>query len=559
MSIGVAQLAILVSIAAIFGLLAKLLRQPIVLAYLLAGVVIGWLGFLKENIGLYELLSSLGVMFLLFLVGLEINYSSLRFVGRSALIIGLGQIVFTFLGGWLVASLLGFSYVAAAYIGIALTFSSTIIVVKLLSEKRDLNSLYGKVSIGVLLVQDFVAMFLLVFLGSVGRGATTSGWSVLLTIGEGIGLVVGTLWFGRWLIPLIFDRVARSLEVLFLMSLAWVFVTAAVVHWLGFPVEIGGLLAGLALANSSDRFEIAGRIRPLRDFFLLIFFVLLGSALAGFDFSGLTWAVVVLAAFVVIGNPLVVLLVMGALGYHRRTSFLTGIAIAQISEFSFVLVALGRQLGHLDQSVVVLITTVGAVTIATSSYLILHAEKLYERVHPWLRSFESPATRDEGRPHSGRRPSVILFGAHRYGQSLLPFLAKRNVLIVDFDPDVVMHFRRKKYAAVFGDLSDPDLLEQLDVTGARFVVSTSPDVGSNVSFLAALHRRRVTRRPIVIIRAENDAAADQLYQAGADYVLLPYLTTGQYLGQAIAGHLGKRQFRQRKLKDIALLRQPFRQ
>lgn len=321
---GVFDLALIVLIAAILSLIAKFLKQPLILAYILAVVLITYLGFLNidiESTETFQVFSNLGIMFLLFLVGLEINYSSLRLVGKSSLIIGLGQIIFTAGFGFLLALIFDIGYLAATYISIALTFSSTIVIIKLLSDKRDINSLYGKISIGFLLVQDLVAILILVVLSGIERTAGVDWYGLLATVIKGAVLFAIMLWFGRKALPYLFDKIARSQELLFLISLMWVFLVAAIVTRVGFSIEIAGFLAGLALANSSENHQIASKIRPLRDFFIVIFFVVLGSSLVLSNLGGLSWPIVVFSLFVLIGNPLIVLILMGLMGYRKRTSF----------------------------------------------------------------------------------------------------------------------------------------------------------------------------------------------------------------------------------------------
>src|SRR3989304_4688973 len=223
MTAGIFELGIIIIIAAVLGIIARALRQPVILAYILTGTLIGLLGFF--NLGdreIFQTFSELGIMFLLFLIGLEIDYASLRSVGKISVIIGLGQIIFTAAIGFIISLLFGFDYITSAFIAIALTFSSTIIIVKMLTEKKDLNSLYGKISVGFLLVQDFVAIILLVFLASLGpAGGSVSGAGIGGTIVKGVIFFALFLWLGRKIIPRIFDKIAASKELLFLASLAW--------------------------------------------------------------------------------------------------------------------------------------------------------------------------------------------------------------------------------------------------------------------------------------------------------------------------------------------------
>ncbi|MDO8557363.1 MAG: cation:proton antiporter [Candidatus Jorgensenbacteria bacterium] len=553
MASGIFELAVIILIASVLGVIAKLLRQPIILAYLLTGIVIGSLGALNlVNNEVFSVFSNLGIMFLLFLVGLEINYAALRLVGKTSIIVGLGQIIFTAAIGYLIAVAFGFSMVPALYIAIALTFSSTVIVVKLLSDKKDLNSLYGKIAVGFLLVQDFVAAILLIFLAGLASGGGHLAVQAFATIGKGVGLLIIMLLLGRKILPRIFGYVAHSQELLFLISLAWLFLVAAGAYWIGFSVEIAGFLAGLALANSSEHFQIASRVKPLRDFFLLIFFVILGSSIVLSNFGGLTIPVIVFSLFVLIGNPIIVLVLMGAMGYRRRTSFFAGVTVAQISEFSLVLAALGLKIGHISENVVALITMVGIITIALSTYLITHSDAIFKHIHPLLRIFERKKTSEFSVPEEEFHKPIILIGCHRTGESIAMSLPKKGLLIVDFDPDVIRAMSERGYECLFGDIEDAEIFEKANTKDANLIISTSPDLENNLTLLSELSRRK--GRPKTIIRAETEEDARTLYKAGADYVLLPHFTSGQYLGKTIAIDPDMKILRQLKEHDLALFR-----
>ena len=552
MTSGLFGLAVVIALAAVLGAIAHLLRQPSILAYIATGAVIAQFGFLHLAEGeMFKTFSELGIMFLLFLVGLEINYSSLRLVGKVSIIVGIGQIVFTSAGGLGLALLLGFDLVSALYIAVALTFSSTIIVVKLLSDKKDLNSLYGKISIGFLLVQDFVAILMLLALSGIQSGEGIRIVPLLLTLGKGIVLFAVLLWLGRSLLKKLFDRIARSQELLFLMSLAWVLVLAAAVGKIGFSIEIAGFLAGLALANSSEHYQIASRIRPLRDFFIILFFVILGSSLVFSDFSGLALPIVVLSLFVLIGNPLIVLAIMGIMGYRRRTSFMAGVTVAQISEFSLILATMGLKVGHITEGAVALITAVGVITITLSTYLMLYAEHLFRLLRRPLALFER-ANLTEGDSDAEFRKPIILIGFHRIGESIALNLPKEDLLVIEFDPEIVRKLEMLGFDCLFGDSADRDILEKAGVESATLIISTSPDLADNRALLETV--LSTPEHAKTILRAETEEDARVLYDAGADYVLLPHFTSGQYLGKTIAIDPRMRVLNDLRERDLSLLK-----
>jgi voltage-gated potassium channel Kch len=332
-----------------------------------------------------------------------------------------------------------------------------------------------------------------------------------------------------------------------------VFAAAALMEWVGFSIEIGGFLAGLALANSVERFHIESRIRPLRDFFIVVFFVVLGSSMVFSHFNGLLLPIIVFSLFVLIGNPLIVLVIMGLLGYRKRTGFLTGVMIAQISEFSFVLAALGLRLGHIPEGVATLITAVGVVTITLSTYLIMYADEIFRRLSPLLGVFQRKITREADVTHGFPKP-IVLVGCHRTGQSIAFSLPKDDVLVVDSDPVVIQDLRRHGFDYVFGDIADPDVVDRADIGHAKLVISTSPCVQDNLALLSYIHSLPSHKSPRVVVRAEDERDARLLYDKGADYVLLPHFTSGQYLGKTIALDPELRIFSQLKERDLALLR-----
>ncbi len=555
MTAGLIELAIVIVLAVVLGIIAELLKQPTILAYIATGVVIATFGFFNfDNQEVLKAFSDMGIMFLLFLVGLEINYKSLRLVGKASLLVGLSQIVFTFLAGFGIASLFGFGTVSSAYIAIGLTFSSTIIVVQLLSKKKAMNSLYGKLSVGFLLVQDFIAILVLIFLAGVESGDGFSPEKLVFTTLKGIILFALILFLGRKFFPYIFNKIAKSRELLFLSALAWLFAAAAITKGIGFSIEVGGFLAGLALANSSENFEISSRIRPLRDFFIVIFFAILGSSVVLVNFSGLFWPIIVFSLFVLIGNPLIVLVIMGLMGYEKRTGFLSGLTVAQISEFSLIVAALGLKLGHIGQGVVALITAVGVITITVSTYFIVNADTLFKFFAPYLRIFERKRIRKADLGEESLDREIILIGCHRTGEALASHASKENLLIVDFDPGVVDRLRKMGYTAIFGDISDFEIFEKVNFQNAKVVISTSPNFDDNLMLIGKVRKEAGNENfPKVVVRAESEKDAKTFYEEGADYVLMPNFVSGHYLDRVISKNPDLEIFKSLKEKDLKLM------
>lgn len=528
-------LAIVVGMAALGGILARSIKQPVVLGYVLAGVLLSSKWPVE---GFVSILGQLGVTLLLFLVGLELPISEVKKMGRVALATGLGQIVFTTAIGWLIVVGMGYTSTVAIYLSLALAFSSTIVVVKLLSEKGDLQSLYGKVAIGFLLIQDFVAMGILVVLSGVSSGGW-GGENLFLAMIKGLIMVGITLWASVKLVPRVLGYLAESTETVFITSIAWCLGIAALVSskWVGFGVEIGGFLAGLAMANSIEKPQILSRAKPLRDFFLMIFFVWLGTGLSWQNMGGIWIESILLSAFVIVGNPMIVMFIMGLMGFSKRIAFLSGLTVAQISEFSLIVISLAVRVGHVPSEILTLTTLVGVITMIVSSYMILNGEKLFQMVGKYIPYFENKSV--HGVRQIGKkitREHIVLFGHNRTGTAVRNALEElgNKLIVVDFDPSVIEVLENSGIEAVYGDMGDYDLCDELNLNEAKMVLSTVSDLNDSKTLLSRLAKCRDDQ--VVVMTANDMGDADQLYKLGADYVLLPHKVGGDFLAHAISTH-----------------------
>jgi Kef-type K+ transport system membrane component KefB len=515
--------AAILALAAVAGTIASKLRQPVIVAFIGVGILVGpvGLGWVVGG-GQIELLAKLGIAVLLFLVGLKLDLHLIRTTGPVALATGLGQVLFTSAFGYLIALGLGMEPLTALYVAVALTFSSTIIIVKLLSDKRELEQLHGRIAVGFLIVQDIVVVLVMIGLSALGRGG---GQGPVVEIGlvalKGAGLMLAIALVMRFIFPTLLPLVARTQELLVLFAIAWAVVLAAFSDLLGFSTEVGAFLAGVALASTPYREAVGARLVSLRDFLLLFFFLELGARLEFVDAGRQLIDAAILSAFVLIGNPLIVLAIMVAMRYTARTSFLAGLTVAQISEFSLILAALGFSLGHIETATVSLITVVGLLTIGISTYLILYSHPIYRRLAPWLTRFERPRTIPEPAGEDDE-VDVILYGLGRYGGSLARrFLAAgHRLLAVDFDPRAVMLWNRDGCVAVFGDAEDLELLASLPLDRAPWVMSTVASVETSLALMAGLREQGYRGR--VAVTAHTAADARRLERAGADAVLRPF-------------------------------------
>ncbi|HHH48654.1 MAG TPA: sodium:proton exchanger [Gammaproteobacteria bacterium] len=522
------EMAVLLLLAAVIGVIAVRLRQPLIVAFIAVGVLAGpsALGWVSAN-DQVDLLAKLGIALLLFVVGLKLDLHIIRTMGPVALAAGLGQVFFTSVVGYFIAIALGMGAITALYVAVALTFSSTIIIVKLLSDKREVDALHGRIAIGFLIVQDIVVVLAMIGLTALGEAGDTTGLGqeALMVLAKG-GLfiaVIGLLM--RYVLTPLLHQLARSSELLVLFAIAWAVALGAVGEYLGFSKEVGAFLAGVSLASTPYREAIGSRLVSLRDFLLLFFFIDLGAGLDLTTLGAQVAPAILLSLFVLIGNPLIVMIILGAMGYRKRTGFLAGLTVAQISEFSLILGALGLSLGHIDADTLGLITLVGLITISASTYMILYSHLLYERLSPWLGVFERKRpyreeAQDRHRAQSGA--DVILFGLGRFGTAIGRELRQRGyrVLGVDFDPNLIRRQASNDYEVRYGDAEDPEFLASLPLGQARWVLSSLREMPVNLALLHGLRDQGYKGR--VVVTAHASANAGQLKQAGADRVLMPY-------------------------------------
>lgn len=521
----------LLIVSALLGLLARRFKQPLLLAYIATGFILGphLLGYLKEPDFLHTL-STFGIALVLFLVGLELNLNKLGSLGKISLFIGFIQVVLTAILGFTLAKFLSYSWLPAIYLGIALTFSSTIVVIKLLSEQQALESLYGRLAVGILVVQDILAIVTLVLLSAFNHNGNHSvGPQFLLMASKGLLFFVGMILVSRWLLQKLFAWLAKSTELLLLSSVAWCLLAAMVSVALGFSLEIGAFMAGLALAPLPYHLEIIGRVRPLRDFFITIFFVALGTQLT-FANLGVSWTVIILfILFALLIKPLLVMIIMGTLGYHRRTAFFTSLSLAQISEFSLIIVALGQRLNQINDQLASLVMIVALVSITLSSYLITYSEKIYRLLNPWLKIFQKKQTLTDDITNERWMGHTVVFGYHRLGEKIVATLQKlkQTVLVIDFDPAVIELLKQRNINCFYGDMADLEILDKAGINKAKMIISTVPDIDNNLLLLKDIKKQGVTK-PAVYLTANAWHDTKALYEAGADYVIFPHHLSAEH-------------------------------
>src|SRR5680860_217467 len=527
------EIAVIVGVGLLLSGVASLLKQPLIIGYIAAGIILGpsFLNIVKSTDAIASF-AQLGIVVLLFTVGLSLSPKVFRKVGKASLITGIGQILLTSSLGFIISSSLGYSLINSMYIAVALTFSSTIIVMKTLSDKGDGETLYGRISVGLLLVQDVVVMLILAIISSFSSGTAGSSLS-LLDLGMITAIIVLLIPLSIYVLPTIMKRVAKSQEYLLLFSLGWCLLLAVIFHELKFSMEIGALLAGVALSMSSYRHEIISKLRPLRDFFIFLFFIYLGSQMVLSNLGNSIVPIIVLSAFIIIGKPVIVYVVMGLLGYTKKNSLLTGLALAQISEFSLILIALGVKLGQLSPEILSLVTIVGLISIAGSSYLMMHSEIIFSRLSRFLPNIGNKQNANIIKSANHNHNEIVIFGYDKVGFSLLNSFKKmgKKYLIIDYNPEVIKYLEAMKINCAYGDAENDDLLYDLCLSKKKMVISTIPVYETNSLILRNI--REYSDQTIVILVSNSIEDSLKLYDQGANYVIIPRFLGGEHASKLI--------------------------
>jgi Kef-type K+ transport system membrane component KefB/voltage-gated potassium channel Kch len=518
--------------ATAFAYIARFLGQPLLLGYIGAGLIIGppGLGLIHDEAVIAEL-AELGLAFLMFIVGLEIDLKKLISSGRVGAFVGTIQVTLCAVIAFGAVLLLGFSGLPALYLGVASAFSSTMIVVKLLSDKSELDTVDGRLTLGILLMQDVLAIVVLAIQPNL---QDPSLLPIGISILKGAGLLGGALLVARYVLPRLFQFAAKSPEIILISAVSWCLLIGYLAILANFSIAMGALIAGVTLSAFPYSLDVVAKIRGLRDFFVTLFFVALGMQLQVGSLS-IVLSALVLSAVVIVSRFITVGPTLNFLKYGTRVGTLCSIATAQTGEFALVIAALGVTLGQIDSSITSVLALTLVITSTLSTYMIMANHKLARRAVAALKRLgvdERPDPTSGYDPHDGPR-DVVLLGFHRTASSLIhesqATAHRRDILVVDFSPEVHRGLRRLDIPVVYGDISHLDTLEHAGLEEAGIVLSTvSEDFlrgTDNVTLLRQV--RRLNPRARVILTAETMDRARQMYDAGADYVILPRIETAR--------------------------------
>jgi Kef-type K+ transport system membrane component KefB len=524
--------SLILSVAICIAFLVQLLKQPMIISYVITGIVCGplLLGLTDANHEFFNILAEIGVILLLFLVGLSLNISYLRKIGKVAVITGVGQVIFTSLIGFGLLLTIGFVPESAIYLAIAITFSSTIVIMKLLSDKKELRTVHGRYTLGLMLVQDIIAIVIMIMLPVFQEGQSL--WlSLGMLLTKGAFVLLAVYLFSKIILPILLRRAASSGEFLLIFSLAWCFSLAGFGAWAGLSAEVGAIIAGLSLGSSIYKEEIGSRIRPLRDFFIALFFIILGSEMNVDNFGAAILPSLLLSVFVLIGNPMILYFLYRRCKFTRKNSFLAGLTAAQVSEFGFVFLFIAQRMGFVDSTIISIFTIVALTTIFASSYLITYNYQVYVFIRPIFKLFGRDKHRERRVKHENF--DVIVFGYHRLGWKICEALKEKEVkfAVVDCDPLAIDKMIKRNIPYFFGEANDIEFLSELPLDKIRMAISTIPRAEDQIALIKYI--RTVNSKSLIITSLTHTNYLDEIYDCGANYTIIPHLISGQWIGDIL--------------------------
>lgn len=529
------QISLVVAVVAAVSIVMRLLRQPLIMGYIITGVIVGpsVLNLIKDQ-EVFASYSSLGITLLLFIIGLGLNASVIKSLGRVSLLTAVMLFFPLVAGVFFVCHLLGMPVATAVVLAVATFFSSTVIILKVLSDKKELSRLYGQIAIGVILIDDVVATIALVVLTTTQSADGASLLDIAALFGRAFALAIGLYVSGRYILPKVSRFFAQSQELLFAFAVAWGLIIATLFETAGLSHEVGALFAGVSLAGLPYATEMASKLKPLRDFFLVLFFVMLGENFTADSFTKYIWIALLISAIVMVVKPLLIMASLGIQKYTKLTSFKTAIHLSQISEFSIIFVALAAQKGVVAPDILSLIALIAIITIGASTYLMHYDDKLYKIFEPALRIFERKNAHEKKTDNTIY--PIVMIGYHKGGYEFLKAFRemKKKYLVVDYDPDVIDHLEEQGIRHAYGDATDTEFLEEIDLQSAKLVVSTMTDPDSNLGLLRYI--RKHSEDTSFICHASNYQQASDLYDNGASYVSLPHHIGSERISTYIKRH-----------------------
>ncbi|AOV95316.1 hypothetical protein AQV86_05360 [Nanohaloarchaea archaeon SG9] len=525
--------ALMIITAAVLGAVARKTKQPTVIAYIITGLLLGpfFLDIIAETEGT-KLLGELGLSFLLFLIGLEIKLDEIREIFSEVSVIAVAQISVSAVLGYLAGQAFGFSFIESVFVAASFTFSSTAVVVKLLSSKDEISTLPGKIGVGVLLIQDVVVVLLLALLST---SASTPSQIVasIAEIAVMISVIAGVSYLSsEKLLPRVFRKVSENRQAFFIHGVTWAFLFITLSDSLGVSTEIGAFFAGLSLAQLPYSHELIEEIRPLTDFFMAVFFINIGLGLTGNALSTYMVEAFVAASILMIGKFAVLFFTIDRLKFTPETSLKSALNLSQMSEFSLILGSLGVSKGLISPEIFGFISLTMIITVGFSSYFIVFNEKIYRRFEHLLARIDSEAKKDVdvdvledhaliiGYDFIGRRSAEILDDAYE------------RVMVVDRNSNNVNRLSRSSYEYIYGDFGHGEIRNASQIDKADFILSLVPDINVNRKIV-----EEASPEAAVFVKGDSLEDATELYDLGAHYVIQKNELVGEKMGEYLKLYL----------------------
>lgn len=557
------SIAVSMIFATLCALIARKLRQPLILGYIFGGVLLGHemgFGIITDEESI-KLISEIGLILLLFIIGLEIDITKLFDAGKTAAITGSVQFFGSILLGIVFFHYFDFSFTQTrfnlAYLALAFSLSSTMIVVKLLYDKYEIDTLAGRVTLGVLIFQDIWAIIFLAIQPNLLKPELSP---LFMSFLAGAGLLFLCFVISKYLLPKLFMSIAKSPELMLITSISWCFLVSGTADAIGLSKEMGALIAGLSIAAFPYALDVIARITGIRDFFITLFFVALGLKapaltpsllLLGFLFTG----------FVLATRLITLLPTLMALKLDLRTGLITSINLSQISEFSLVIVTLGLTYGHVDAEIVSIVILTLVISSVLSTYLILSNEHLVRWIMRWTKKSPGEGKTLPASALKGLGKEIVLLGFFKEASSFLhqvnqemPYL-KDRMFVIDFNPQTLEILKKNGVSCVYGDIAHPETLRHAGIDGAKVVISTISDtfLKGTTNFKLLKQIKKLCPESRVIVTSDTINGARALYQEGADYVLLPRLLYAKHLFDIVHTHLihGLETMREEQLNSLS--------
>lgn len=539
------EIGVILILATVLAYITRLLRQPLIPAYIVAGLILGPLLGLVTNIDVVQALSEIGIVFLLFIIGVEIDLKQLKKVSGVTIGAGVIQVLLTFVAGYFASVLLGWSSVNCIYAGLILAFSSTMIVIKLLSDENEVETLHGRIIIGILFLQDLFVILALSVLGTKSFNLSLIAIAVL----KGLSLVALAFLFSKLIVFRLFKFAAKSEELLFLLALSVCFFFSLLAYVFDFSLAIGAFLGGLTLANLPYNLNIISRINPLKDFFATIFFVTLGMQIIPISFGSLFTPLMVFLGITLLVKPLIIFLVITFAGYGKKIGFLSAASLAQISEFSLIIAVAGKDLISQELFTITIVLAILSITLTT--YIIKYRYTFYSVLRKPLKLFDYFENRRYKDMKPQKSKEILVFGCHRVGTHILRVLPPKKTLVVDHNPEVIEFLKSKKMNAMYGDMTNEDLLKRINFDKVKLIVSTIPDSKDSMYLVKYLKSKKFKGK--IIVTSNHLKPSLDLYDVGADYVIEPQIMAGhslEYILKRVKGKRALRKMRNDHIKTI---------